>query len=92
MRCATGIDNTNTDTLYSTMAPVIAASMQLQSAEQAEYLLRWLDTNQNLPIISASQFWSKIQLENLTPLQKISCGLLPGTGTTRTGYPYLCTQ
>ncbi|MGJ7113630.1 neuraminidase-like domain-containing protein [Morganella morganii] len=67
-----GIDNTNTDTLYSTMAPVIAASMQLQSAEQAEYLLRWLDTNQNLPIISASQFWSKIQLENLTPLQKKS--------------------
>ncbi|HCU1239390.1 TPA: insecticidal toxin protein [Morganella morganii] len=67
-----GIDNTNTDTLYSTMAPVIAASMQLQSAEQAEYLLRWLDTNQNSPIISASQFWSKIQLENLTPLQKKS--------------------
>ncbi|WP_368890419.1 neuraminidase-like domain-containing protein, partial [Morganella morganii] len=67
-----GIDNTNTDTLYSTMAPVIAASMQLQSAEQAEYLLRWLDTDQNSPIISASQFWSKIQLENLTPPQKES--------------------
>lgn len=67
-----GIDNTNTDTLYSTMAPVIAASMQLQSAKQAEYLLRWLDTDQNSPIISASQFWSKIQLENLTPPQKES--------------------
>ncbi|EPS4548983.1 neuraminidase-like domain-containing protein [Morganella morganii] len=67
-----GIDNTNTDTLYSTMAPVIAASMQLQSAEQAEYLLRWLDTDQNSPIISASELWSKIQLENLTPPQKKS--------------------
>lgn len=65
-----GIDNTNTDTLYSTMAPVIAASMQLQSAGQGEYLLRWLDTDQNSPIISASELWSKIQLENLTPPQK----------------------
>ncbi|HEI8452925.1 TPA: insecticidal toxin protein [Morganella morganii] len=67
-----GIDNTNTDTLYSTMAPVIAASMQLQSAGQGEYLLRWLDTDQNSPIISASELWSKIQLENLTPPQKKS--------------------
>ncbi|MBT0353028.1 insecticidal toxin protein [Morganella morganii subsp. morganii] len=67
-----GIDNTNTDTLYSTMAPVIAASMQLQSAGQSEYLLRWLDTDQNSPIISTSELWSKIQLENLTPPQKKS--------------------
>lgn len=67
-----GIDNSDAGTLYSTMAPVIAASMQLQGAEQAEYLLRWLDTDQNSPIISASQFWSKIQLENLTPPQKES--------------------
>lgn len=67
-----GIDNTNTDTLYSTMAPVIAASMQLQSAGQTEYLLRWLDTVQNSPIISTSELWSKIQLENLTPPQKKS--------------------
>ncbi|EML4853839.1 insecticidal toxin protein, partial [Morganella morganii] len=67
-----GIDNTNTDTLYSTMAPVIAASMQLQSDGQGEYLLRWLDTDQNSPIISASELWSKIQLENLTPPQKKS--------------------
>ncbi|HDU8710846.1 neuraminidase-like domain-containing protein [Morganella morganii] len=67
-----GIDNTNTDTLYSTMAPVIAASMQLQSAGQGEYLLHWLDTDQNSPIISASELWSKIQLENLTPPQKKS--------------------
>lgn len=67
-----GIDNNDAGTLYSTMAPVIAASMQLQGAEQAEYLLRWLDTDQNSPIISASQFWSKIQLENLAPPQKES--------------------
>ncbi|EMD0830095.1 insecticidal toxin protein [Morganella morganii] len=67
-----GIDNSDAGTLYSTMAPVIAASMQLQGAEQAEYLLRWLDTDQNSPIISASQFWSKIQLENLAPPQKES--------------------
>lgn len=65
-----GIDNTNTDTLYSTMAPVIAASMQLQNAEQGEYLLRWLDKNQNSPIKSASEFWSTIQQDNLTLPQK----------------------
>ncbi|MGJ7249384.1 neuraminidase-like domain-containing protein [Morganella morganii] len=67
-----GIDNSDAGTLYSTMAPVIAASMQLQSAEQTEYLLRWLDTDQNSPIISTSELWSKIQLENLTPPQKKS--------------------
>lgn len=65
-----GIDNTNTGTLYSTMAPVIAASMQLQNAEQGEYLLRWLDKNQNSPIKSASEFWSTIQQDNLTLPQK----------------------
>lgn len=65
-----GIDNTNTGTLYSTMAPVIAASMQLQNAEQGEYLLRWLDKNQNSPIISTSDFWSTIQQDNLTLPQK----------------------
>ncbi|EMD6372975.1 insecticidal toxin protein [Morganella morganii] len=67
-----GIDNTNTDTLYSTMAPVIAASMQLQNAEQGEYLLRWLDNNHNSPIMSASEFWSMIQRDNLTLPQKKS--------------------
>ncbi|MBT0394983.1 insecticidal toxin protein [Morganella morganii subsp. morganii] len=67
-----GIDSSDTDTLYSTMAPVIAASMQLQNAEQGEYLLRWLDNNQNSPIISASEFWAKIQQGDLTPPQKKS--------------------
>lgn len=67
-----GIDNTNTGTLYSTMAPVIAASMQLQNAEQGEYLLRWLDKDQNSQIISTSDFWSTIQQDSLTAPQKKS--------------------
>lgn len=40
-----GIDNTDINTLRASMAPVIAAAMQLESPEQGESLLRWLDNN-----------------------------------------------
>lgn len=40
-----GIDSTDADTLRASMAPVIAAAMQLESPEQGESLLRWLDNN-----------------------------------------------
>lgn len=40
-----GIDKTDTKTLYTTMAPVITAAMQLDVTESGEALLRWLDKN-----------------------------------------------
>ncbi len=40
-----GIDKTDTKTLYTTMAPVITAAMQLDVTESGEALLRWLDNN-----------------------------------------------
>lgn len=39
-----GIDKTDTE-LYTTMAPVITAAMQLDVTESGEALLRWLDKN-----------------------------------------------
>ncbi len=40
-----GNDKTDTETLYTTMAPVITAAMQLDVTESGEALLRWLDNN-----------------------------------------------
>lgn len=40
-----GIDKAATETLYTTMAPVITAAMQLDVTESGEALLRWLDNN-----------------------------------------------
>ena len=40
-----GIDKTDKETLYTTMAPVITAAMQLDVTESGEALLRWLDNN-----------------------------------------------
>ena len=47
-----GIDSTDANTLRTTMAPVIAAAMQMESPEQGEALLRWLDNNHpdNVPV------------------------------------------
>ncbi|HCR3775444.1 TPA: insecticidal toxin protein [Morganella morganii] len=58
-----GIDSTDTDTLRASMAPVIAAAMQLESPEQGESLLRWLDNNHpsNVPVTSA--VWPLITAE-----------------------------
>lgn len=43
--CNSGIDKAATETLYTTMAPVITAAMQLDVTESGEALLRWLDNN-----------------------------------------------
>ncbi|MGJ7073191.1 Tc toxin subunit A [Morganella morganii] len=58
-----GIDSTDADTLRASMAPVIAAAMQLESPEQGESLLRWLDNNHpsNVPVTSA--VWPLITAE-----------------------------
>ncbi|MEM8421771.1 neuraminidase-like domain-containing protein [Morganella morganii] len=58
-----GIDSTDADTLRASMAPVIAAAMQLESPEQGETLLRWLDNHHpaNVPVTSA--VWPLITAE-----------------------------
>ncbi|EMM7987128.1 TPA: neuraminidase-like domain-containing protein [Morganella morganii] len=50
-----GIDKTNTKTLYTTMAPVITAAMQLDITESGEALLRWLDNNHPAGILTTSE-------------------------------------
>ena len=58
-----GIDSTDTDILRTTMAPVIAAAMQMESPEQGEALLHWLDNNHpdNVPVTNA--IWPLISTE-----------------------------
>ena len=55
-----GIDKTNTKTLYTTMAPVITAAMQLDITESGEALLRWLDNNHPAGILTTSEAWKLI--------------------------------
>ncbi|HHZ8352994.1 TPA: neuraminidase-like domain-containing protein [Morganella morganii] len=58
-----GIDDTNTNTLYTTMAPVVAAAMQLESPEMGEMVLRWLDTYANNGALKTTDIWPIIILE-----------------------------
>ncbi|MBA5839201.1 hypothetical protein F9879_20150, partial [Morganella morganii] len=55
-----GIDQTNTRTLYTTMAPVITADMQLDLTESGEDLLRCLDNNHPEGILTTSEAWKLI--------------------------------
>ncbi len=55
-----GIDKTDTKTLYTTMAPVITAAMQLDVTESGEALLRWLDNNHPAEIPSTTGAWDLI--------------------------------
>ena len=55
-----GIDKTNTKTLYTTMAPVITAAMQLDITESGDALLRWLDNNHPAGILTTSEAWKLI--------------------------------
>ncbi|MBC6658026.1 neuraminidase-like domain-containing protein [Morganella morganii] len=55
-----GIDKTNTKTLYTTMAPVITAAMQLDVTESGEALLRWLDNNHTAGIPTTTGAWKLI--------------------------------
>ena len=59
-----GIDSTNSATLYKTMAPVIAAAMQLASPEQGEALLNWLYNNHPADVLITSAIWPLIAVEN----------------------------
>ncbi|WP_368900048.1 neuraminidase-like domain-containing protein, partial [Morganella morganii] len=59
-----GIDSTNTDTLRTTMAPVIAAAMQIDSPEQGEALLHWLDKNHPDNMLTTDKIWPLITAEN----------------------------
>ncbi|WP_421533431.1 neuraminidase-like domain-containing protein [Morganella morganii] len=61
-----GIDNKNTDTLRTTMAPVIAGTMQLENPEQGEALLRWLDNNHPDEVPLTRDFWVML-ISNKTP-------------------------
>ena len=58
-----GIDSTDTDTLRASMAPVIAAAMQLESPEQGESLLRWLDNNHPGEVLITKDIWPLITTE-----------------------------
>lgn len=58
-----GIDDTNTNTLYTTMAPIVAAAMQLESPEMGETVLRWLDTYANNNSLKTTDIWPIIILE-----------------------------
>lgn len=55
-----GIDTTDTKTLYTTMAPVITAAMQLDVTESGEALLRWLDNNHPAEIPATTGAWTLI--------------------------------
>ncbi|WP_448176071.1 Tc toxin subunit A-related protein [Morganella morganii] len=55
-----GIDKTNTQTLYTTMAPVITAAMQLDVTESGKALLRWLDNNHPAGIPTITEAWKLI--------------------------------
>ena len=61
-----GIDNTNTKTLHTTMAPVITAAMQLDVTESGEALLRWLDNNHTAGVPTTSGAWKLIIKEKQT--------------------------
>ncbi|WP_141650273.1 Tc toxin subunit A [Morganella morganii] len=58
-----GIDSADTDTLRASMAPVIAAAMQLESPEQGESLLHWLDNNSPANVPATRAVWPLITAE-----------------------------
>lgn len=65
-----GIDKTNTETLYTTMAPVITAAMQLDVTESGEALLRWLDKNHPESILTTEEIWPLITKKMPTNSEK----------------------
>lgn len=58
-----GIDSTDENTLRATMAPLIAAAMQLESPEQGEALLRWMDNNRPDNVLPTGNTWVIITTE-----------------------------
>lgn len=64
------IDSTSVNTLYSTMAPVVAAAMQLESPEFGEAVLRWLDTYTYNDALKTKDIWPIIATETPSDFQK----------------------
>ncbi|QXO43942.1 hypothetical protein CXB74_006885 [Morganella morganii] len=65
-----GIDSTSENALYSTMAPVVAAAMQLESPEMGEVVLRWLDTYTHNGALKTEKIWPLIATETPSDFQK----------------------
>ena len=66
------IDGTNPDTVLTTMAPVIAGAMKMESPEQAEALLHWMDENYYFPVLSTGNIWVMIITEEPSDFQLLS--------------------
>lgn len=71
-----GIDSKDDNTLRATMAPLIAAAMQLENPEQGEALLRWLDNNHHKDIPLTSDLWKMLIADKTPGLQAKWCGAL----------------
>ncbi|MCG6489563.1 hypothetical protein K6U37_11395, partial [Vibrio parahaemolyticus] len=57
------IDSTDENTIRITIAPLIAAAMQLESPEQGEALLRWMDNNRPGNVLPTGNIWVMITTE-----------------------------
>ncbi|HCT3285225.1 TPA: insecticidal toxin protein [Morganella morganii] len=65
-----GIDSTDENTFRTTMAPLIAAAMQLESPEQGEALLRWMDNNLPDNVLPIGNTWVMITTEKPSAIQQ----------------------
>ncbi|HDS6401894.1 TPA: insecticidal toxin protein, partial [Morganella morganii subsp. morganii] len=57
------IDSTDVNTIRITIAPLIAAAMQLESPEQGEAQLRWMDNNLPSNVLPTGNIWPMITTE-----------------------------
>ncbi|EOZ4593644.1 neuraminidase-like domain-containing protein [Morganella morganii] len=57
------IDSTDENTIRITIAPLIASAMQLESPEQGEALLRWMDNNRPGNVLPTGNIWVMITTE-----------------------------
>ncbi|WP_235845393.1 neuraminidase-like domain-containing protein [Morganella psychrotolerans] len=71
-----GIDSKNDDTLRATMAPLIAAAMQLENPEQGEALLRWLDNHHRDGVPLTRDLWTMLIADKTPDLQAKWCEAL----------------
>ncbi|HHN8404977.1 TPA: neuraminidase-like domain-containing protein, partial [Morganella morganii] len=71
-----GIDSKDDNTLRATMAPFIAAAMQLENPEQGEALLRWLDNNHRKDIPLTGDLWKMLIADKTPDLQARWCEAL----------------
>lgn len=64
------IDSTDVNTIRITIAPLIAAAMQLESPEQGEALLRWMDNNLPGNVLPTGNIWPMITTEKPSAIQQ----------------------